>query len=100
QPPLLPPQAKKFSGLKGFLCRSCRGVFRATFFGFFGAEATFSAASGPAAAMVGDAGASDATGAVASARAVSADLGAPIVIAGATRDGGSERAPSADCGAA
>jgi hypothetical protein len=92
---LLPPQAKKFSGFHWSLDRSCRGVFRATFFGFFGAEATFSVASGAATA-----GASDATGAVASARAVSADLGAAIVIAGATREAGSARAVSADCGAA
>jgi hypothetical protein len=88
------------SGLQGSLDRSCRGVFRATFFGFFAAGATFSVASGAATEMVGDTGASDATGAVASARAFSADLGAAIVIGAATRDGGSERAPSADCGAA
>jgi hypothetical protein len=103
----LPPQAKKFIGLKRSRCRSCRGVFRAVFFGFFGAGATISVASGAAASDATGAADSDATGAVTSARAVSADLGAAsadlgaaIVIDGATRDGGSERAPSVDCGAA
>ena len=86
------------SGLQWSLDRSCRGAFRATFFGFFGAGATFSVASGAATAMVDDAGASDATGAVASARAVSTAFGATAIMVAdvggrdVTRDGTSERA--------
>jgi hypothetical protein len=96
------PQAKKFSGFQKSLAgRSCRGVFRATFF-FFGSVAAVSPESGDVAATVADAGVSDATNGGTSERTVPADFGAVAVtaIAGATRADASEPAPSVDCGAA
>jgi len=97
----LEPQAKKFNGLKRSLeGRSCRTVLR-LLWGFFAAAGAVSVDS--AAAIVPDAGCSDAPGDGDSERAVSVDpdagfVAAVIIGGGAARDGGSERAVSVGAG--